>query len=281
MKPILCVAVAVLAASAVVVADTPDASTPIVPVSTNKDDSPVRTKSGKVFESTDASLPPAIGPAPAKVVVVVFSDFQCPVCRRSADATQQIAEEFPGEVRVEFWQHPLSIHQNAENAAVASLAAQRQGKFWEYHDEVFRNQSAIDPVSLQSYASRLGLDVERFKQDYAAPELRERVRHEAATADRFGAQSTPAFMINGKIKTGWGSWYGFRGDVEHELLEARKLDVDGAGADTVAEARAEAQITDPQLLQVYREQVLRPAPEQDKPVSKKDKRKEKKKKSKT
>src|SRR5437867_1103461 len=146
-----------------------DVSAP-VPVSTNRDDAPPRVKSGKVFASTNADLPPALGPSPAKVLVIVFSDFQCPVCRRTADATQQIAEEFPGEVRVEFWQHPLATHSNAENAAVASLAAQRQGKFWEYHDELFRNQADIDPASLARYAEQLGLDVERFKTDYAAPE---------------------------------------------------------------------------------------------------------------
>src|SRR5258706_10747083 len=142
-----------------------DSSVPIVPVTTNHDDSPARVKSGKVFASTDADLPPALGPSPSKVIVVIFSDFQCPVCRRTADATQQIAEEFPGEVRVEFWQHPLANHRQSEGAAVASLAAQQQGKFWEYHDEVFRNQNAIDPASLARYAEQLGLDMLRFKRD--------------------------------------------------------------------------------------------------------------------
>ena len=248
-----------------------------VPVSTNKDDAPPRVKTGKVFASMDADLPPALGPSPAKVLVVVFSDFQCPVCRRSADATQQIAEEFPGEVRVEFWQHPLATHANAENAAVASLAAQRQGKFWEYHDEVFRNQSAIDPDSLAGYAAQLGMDVDRFKSDYAAPELRARAKSEAAVAERFGALSTPAFMVNGKLKVGWGSWYAFRADVEHELAEARKLETQGTPGDQLAEQRAQAQITDAALLQAYREQVLRIAPEPPKAMTKKEKRKAKKK----
>ncbi len=166
-----------------------DQSTPPVPISTNPADSPPRFKSGQVFASTDASVPPALGPLPAKVLVIVFSDFQCPVCRRSADATDQIAEEFPGEVRVEFWQHALASHASAENAAVASLAAQRQGMFWEYHDEVFRNQSAIDPASLARYAEQLGLNLERFNKDYADPELRARVKAEGAFAERFGAKS--------------------------------------------------------------------------------------------
>ena len=234
-----------------------------VPVSTNKDDAPPRVKSGKVFASTDAELPPALGPAGAKVVVLVFSDFQCPVCRRTADATQQIAEEFPGDVRVEFWQHPLASHGNAENAAVASLAAQRQGKFWEYHDEVFRNQSSIDPASLARYADQVGLDAARFKTDYEAPELRVRAKSEAAAAESFGATNTPAFMVNGKLKMGWGSWYAFRADVEHELAEAKKLQDQGTPAEQIAEARAQTQIADAETFRLYRDRVLRIAPPEE------------------
>ena len=234
-----------------------DQSTPPVPVSSNPADSPVRVKSGKVFASTDASLPPALGPSPAKVVVVVFSDFQCPVCRRSADATEQIADEFPGEVRVEFWQHALSSHGNAENAAVASLAAQRQGLFWEYHDEVFRNQSAIDPESLTRYAEELGLDLTRFNTDCADPALRARVKAEGAVAEQFGAMSTPAFMVNGTVHIGWGSWGGFRAEVARELGEARRLEEEGTAVDQVAEARARTQIEDAALFATYRDLVLR------------------------
>lgn len=232
-----------------------------VPISTNPADSPVRTHSGNVEVSTDADLPPALGPRNAKVVVVVFSDFQCPVCRRSADATDQLAEEFPGEVRVEFWQHPLPMHSNAENAAVASLAAHRQGKFWEYHDETFRNQSALDYGSLTRNAETIGLDMEQFQRDYADPVLRDRVKSEAATAERFNARSTPAFMVNGKVNVGWGSWGGFRSDVERELNQAKSLEAGGAPADQIAEKRAEAQLTDAALFAAYREQVLRVVPE--------------------
>jgi protein-disulfide isomerase len=235
-------------------------ATPPEPISSNPADSPVRVKSGKVFASSDATLPPALGPLPAKVLVTVFSDFQCPVCRRSADATQQIAEEFPGEVRVEFWQHPLAIHSRAEDVAVAALAAQRQGMFWEFHDEVFRNQDAIDPASLERYAERIGLDVARFKDDCASPELRARVKTEAAAAGRLGARNTPAFMINGKLKTGWGSWSGFKADVQRELADARRLEEQGTPIEQIVERRAEAQIADAELLAAYRELVLRIAP---------------------
>ena len=248
-----------------------DQSTPPVAISTNPADSPPRFKSGKVLASTNAAVPPALGPLPAKVLVIVFSDFQCPVCRRSADATEQIAEEFPGEVRVEFWQHALASHAGAENAAVASLAAQRQGMFWEYHDEVFRNQSAIDPTSLARYAEQLGLNMEQFNKDYADPELRARVKAEGAFAEQFGATSTPAFMINGKVHIGWGSWSGFRSDVERELVEARKLEAEGIPVEQIAEQRARAVLEDAALFGAYREQVLRVAPEEPKKKKKKKK----------
>jgi len=236
-----------------------DSTTP-EPLSANPADSPARIKSGKVFASTDVTVPPALGPLPARVLVTVFSDFQCPVCRRSADATQQIAEEFPGDVRVEFWQHPLAIHSRAEDAAVASLAAQRQGKFWEYHDEVFRNQSAIDPASLSRYAEQLGLDVGRFRSDCASPELRARAKSEGAAAERLGAENTPAFMVNGKLRSGWGSWAGFRSDVERELVLARRLEEQGTPIEQIVERRAQAQIQDAGLLAAYRELVLRIVP---------------------
>jgi protein-disulfide isomerase len=238
-----------------------DQSVPPQQVSTNPADAPARVKTGKVFASTDANLPPALGPVPAKVVVMVFSDFQCPVCRRCADATQQIAEEFPGDVRVEFWQHALSSHANAENAAVASLAAQRQGRFWEYHDEVFRNQQALDLPSLNRYAESLGLDMATFSKDYADPALRERVRAEGAFAERFAATSTPAFVINGKVHIGWGSWSGFRTEVQRELAEADRLEGQGVAVAEIAEQRAHTLIADASLATAYCDSVLRAAPE--------------------
>jgi protein-disulfide isomerase len=252
-------AFALLAAASGARAEEAAMSVPPSPISTNPADSPVRTFSGNVFESDDPSRPPALGPNPAKVVVLVFSDFQCPVCRRSADAVRQIPEEFPGEVRVEFWQRALASHASAENAAVASLAAQRQGKFWEYHDELFRNQSALDAASLSRTAAGLGLDVERFERDYQAPELRERVRREGAAADTLQATSTPTFLINGKLHVGWGSWAAFRSSVERELTEARRLEAAGTPTRQIAEARARTLIDDAGRREAYVDLVLDPS----------------------
>lgn len=224
----------------------------------NPSDTPPRVESGQVFERLDPSRPPALGPEPAKVVVLVFSDFQCPVCRRCAVATRQIADEFPGEVRVEFWQNALAMHAHAENAGVASLAAHRQGKFWDYHDEVFENQRALDPTSLAGHAARLGLEMEQFRRDYDDPQLRARVQDESSLAARFGARSTPAFMINGKLHLGWGSWSSFRANVEREVLEARKLEESGTPLAQIAQARATVHFSDSDLFRTYDERVLTP-----------------------
>jgi protein-disulfide isomerase len=209
-----------------------------------------------VVRGTDPQLPPALGPYPAKVVVIVYSDFQCPVCARVTDATHQIAEEWPGEVRVEFRQHPLAMHANAANAAVASLAAHRQGKFWEMHDLLFAHQAALDPESLAAYAGEIGLDMTRFRHDSGDPELRRRVKQEGALADQLGATGTPAFLINGRLQVGWGSWQGFRGQVQQELAAVNELLAKGTKLTAVHELRAQALAKDPGAFQAYKVEVI-------------------------
>ena len=165
------------------------------PSSKNPDDAPARTVSGKVKRSTNKSLSPAFGPLDSKVQVAVISDFQCPVCKRAVDATHQIAEEWPGEVRVSFHHHPLKMHRNAEDAAAAALAAQMQGKFWEYHDLLFENQRALDRLSLQAYAQRLGLNMDQFNKDMDNKDYRARIQTKHKLAEKLGARGTPAFLI--------------------------------------------------------------------------------------
>ena len=228
----------------------------IAPPAAPDPDRPTRTSSGKVVRSTDSRLPPALGPYPAKVLVIVYSDFQCPVCARVTDATHQIPEEWPGEVRVEFRQHALTMHANAENAAVASLAAHRQGKFWEMHDLLFAHQAALDPDSLTTYAGEIGLDLPRFQRDFGDPDLRSRVKQEGALADQLGATGTPAFLINGRLQVGWGSWNGFRFQVQQELAAVNELLAQGTKLTAVHELRARALAKDAAAFQAYKKAVI-------------------------
>jgi hypothetical protein len=100
------------------------------------------------------------------------------------------------------------------------------------------------------------LNASQFQSDFADENLRARVKSESAFADRVGAPSTPSFMVNGKLKVGWGSWLAFRQDVERELDEARKLEAQGTPVEEIAALRAQAQIDDPERLKAYREIVL-------------------------
>lgn len=243
----------------------PDASqgmsiVPAAPAAPSEDpDRPKRTRSGKVSASTDPARPPAFGPLPAKVRVIVFSDFQCPVCRRIVDATHQIAEEFPGDVRVEFRAVALPSHGYAKGAAVAALAAQRQGRFWEMHDLLFANQGALDAASLEGYAGRLGLDVARFRKDVADAALRARVEEDGELAKRLGVSGTPGLVVNGRVNVGWGSWYGFRSIVEKELAAANEAVGKGTPLAEVHLVRARQNVSSETVLDAYKVATASPA----------------------
>ena len=116
----------------------------------------------------------------------------------------------------------------------------------------------------------------RFDRDRAAPELDARIDRESALAETLGARGTPAFLVNGALAVGWGSWSGFRGAVERELIEARKLIETGVPRDAVAARRAEAAIKDPGSWSLYRSLVVdAPQPPAAPPAGKKDPKKSK------
>jgi protein-disulfide isomerase len=179
------------------------------------------------------------------------------VCRRVVDATHQIAEEWPGDIRLEFRQHALKMHKNAYNAAMASLAAHQQGKFWAYHDLLFQNQGTLDVLSLESYAQQLGLNISRFKTDMASAQLAKRVTNEGDFARALGASGTPAFLINGRIQVGWGSWNGFRSLVQRELNQVNELLAAGKKSVEIHTLRAKENSKDIAAFQAYKKYVLK------------------------
>src|SRR5579862_7096746 len=103
-----------------------------------------------------------------EVKIEVFSDFQCPFCARFAQPVRKLQAEGIEGVRttIEFKNFPLvEIHSDAQLAHQAALAAREQGKFWEMHDLLFANRSALKRDHLLSYANKLGLDLEQFLSD--------------------------------------------------------------------------------------------------------------------
>ena len=155
---------------------------------------PLSEEKQKLISSGDV---PSFGPADAKVTLVEFSDFQCPYCTRAADALTKVKEKYADKVRIVFRQYPLSFHKEAHLAAEASLAANAQGKFWEFHDLMFKNQKELKRESLEKYANQVGLDVAAFKKALDDKTYAEPVDKELKLGSEVAVQGTPTMFLNG------------------------------------------------------------------------------------
>ena len=140
----------------------------------------------------------SLGPEGAPVTVVVFSDFECPVCARAAEVLRRIHERSPEGVRIVFKHFPLERHPMAMSAARASIAAGLQGKFWEFHDIVFANQDDIGPGMYVRAATELGFDVDRFEAERISEASAVQVQADREEGLRLGVEATPAIFVNGR-----------------------------------------------------------------------------------
>ncbi|HPH27554.1 MAG TPA: thioredoxin domain-containing protein [Pseudomonadota bacterium] len=155
------------------------------------------------------------GDPKAPITIVEFSDFECPHCKMAEPWLKQILKEFP-TVRLVFMNFPISAHPNAANAAAATVAAGRMGKFWAYHDKVFENQDHLRLPDLLRYAKELELDVEKFKVLMDDPATRARVARERAVGDKLKLDGTPSFFVNCKRAKSVNSVEALRSYIEAE-----------------------------------------------------------------
>ncbi len=150
----------------------------------------------------DIGASPVKGNPGAKVTIVEFSDFQCPFCQRGAAIMEDVLKAYPNDVKLAFKNLPLPFHDKAKPAAKAALAAGKQGKFWEMHDLLFKNQSALGDDAFVKYATDLKLDVEKFKTDMASAEIAKEIDADAELARKLGVNGTPGFFVNGVLVSG-------------------------------------------------------------------------------
>ncbi len=199
---------------------------------------------------------PATGPEDAPVLVFIMSDFQCPVCKRAAEGLKPLLTEFE-DVRWVFWNNPLDMHSRARAAAAASMAAFRQGKFWEYHDLLFENSRALQDGDLEQYAKDLGLDMEKFKGDLGDEALNFQFDANMRVATMLEARGTPSFVINGRKQVGWGSAGGVRSMVQREVDAAKALVASGKTPAQAREERAKENAKTPEDLSTYLAHMLK------------------------
>ena len=140
---------------------------------------------------------PLLGPASARLTMVEFGDFQCPYCGAVQPTVKQVLATYPNDVALAFVNFPLTMHPYALPAAEAFMAADRQGKAWEMHDQMFANQQALTDADLDGYAQVIGLDLVQFDSDRSSPEIADEVAQDKALGISLGVDSTPTFFIAG------------------------------------------------------------------------------------
>ena len=138
------------------------------------------------------------GPADAPVVIVEFSDFDCPYCQQLQPTLERIRQHYGPQVRSVFRQFPLvSLHPNAWKAAEASLCADEQNKFLAMHAAMFDAQGSLDVASLQTMARRLGLDGVAFDHCLEVDRYHATVQADIDAGLAAGVDGTPTLFING------------------------------------------------------------------------------------
>ncbi len=152
-----------------------------------------------------------------EITIVECSDFDCPYCKRGAGTIDQVLAEYGDKVRVHFAHNPLPMHKNAEPAHRAAIAAGKQDKFWEMHDKLFENQKARTEEEFVKFAEEIGLDVAKFKADYAAPETAKEVKDRMAQCSGYEVRGVPGFLINGRLMSGAQPYPRFKEVLEEEL----------------------------------------------------------------
>lgn len=174
----------------------------------------------------DPADPTAAGQVDAPVVLVAFSDYQCPFCARWVHETQPALEPYveSGELRIE-WRDVNVYGEDSRRGARAAYAAGLQGAFWEYHDALFADGEKPTPAelgeeSLRSLADDLGLDADTFARDLASAEVAQGVQENEDLGLAVGAFSTPSFLVGDQPVVGAQPTEVFVDAVEQALAQA-------------------------------------------------------------
>ncbi len=157
----------------------------------------------------------------APVIIIEYSDFECPFCGKFFRETLPLIESNyinTGKVKFIYKHFPLrNIHFNAQIAAEASECANEQHKFWQYHDLLFQNTPNFKENNLIQYASQINLDVDQFSKCLSSGKYKSVIEEELKEGIKNGITGTPGFLINNKLVTGAQSFSVFEQIIESSL----------------------------------------------------------------
>lgn len=189
---------------------------------------------------------PFKGAADAPVVIVQFSDFQCPFCSRVEPTIDALMADpaYAGKIKVVFKQMPLGFHDKAQKAAEAALFAADNGKFWELHKAMFANQNALTVDDIKKYAGEIGLDVAALDAALTSNKYAEAVAKDIKAANSVGISGTPSFVVNGKLVVGALPVEMFKKEIDAALANIAKAAGAADAAAPAADAAAPAPAAD-------------------------------------
>lgn len=159
---------------------------------------------------------PVRGPADAPLVLVEYADFECPYCQQVQPALDKLEADFKGRLAFVYKDMPLPMHPHAQKAAEASRCAGLQGKFWEYHDFLFKTKG-LEVPQLKAAASQLGLETAAFDKCLDSGQQADVVKSTLDEAQKLELSGTPSFFLNGRFFTGSMSYDQMRQIVQDEL----------------------------------------------------------------
>ena len=140
---------------------------------------------------------PSLGNKDAKYQLIVFVDLQCPYCRQAETTIDQLQEKYGKNIFLVYKNSPLAFHKEAKPAAKAALAASLQGKFFEYKDQLYKNQLLLGEIMYLEIARDLKLDIKKFNQDRAGDQIQELLEQDVKQAKQLDIAGTPCFFFNG------------------------------------------------------------------------------------
>lgn len=152
--------------------------------------------------AVDTDDDPSVGPADAPIIIIEFSDFQCPYCQKSVATLKEVRRLYGDKIRVVYRDYPGPNHPHAAPAAEAAQCAGDQGIFWEYHDALFNHQAPGTGWDFEALARELGLHANEFSSCLNTGRYREEVRKDLQDGLALGITSTPTFFINGRPLVG-------------------------------------------------------------------------------
>jgi protein-disulfide isomerase len=162
------------------------------------------------------------GNARASTILLEYGDYECPFCGEAYPIIKKIVDELQNTLCFVFRNFPLSdIHPNALHAAYAAEAAGKQDRFWHMHDMLYEHQDHLEDKNLLSYAQELGLNREKFHEDFTSSDIAKKVQNEYMGGIRSGVNGTPTFFING-IRFDKGYSYDVLRNALHQDIRAHR-----------------------------------------------------------